>query len=367
MTKKVNANKKKDAWSRLQSELLYGDMNAYYWMHYYTVDPSLEMVIEGEYPYCRYMSYTAYGVSNKLVTGAVDQRITPDPGSANPFMPGAGWNTGGRKYTIVIRFTPPPANTDFFVPGAGNNVIYVGSLPNGEANTGGFLAYRLYLPSRGRSMTGGVNLPKVYYRRVQDGGKVKVELPFALNFNKLYPILEQNTESDDNHLLWHRSSGDIKYAGNPDTVYLEAKINTDPSKLLLIRWKAPTFPDTFNNKGITGKEDMRYWSMSFCSRRGGSNLYTISDYQAITGEDGYINLAVSFGVPRPAHMTPENGYTWVDLKNKSVSVLLYRNMAVSPDFPYTAAKEPGGITITDQLGEHLPVGKYIPVAKNEQT
>ena len=40
-------------------------------------------------------------------------------------------------------------------------------------------------------------------------------------------------------------------------------LQRDPGQLLFIRWKAPTFPNTYHNIGITGTEEVRYWSMTF--------------------------------------------------------------------------------------------------------
>jgi hypothetical protein len=78
-------------------------------------------------------------------------------------------------------------------------------------------------------------------------------------------------------------------------------------KLLFIRWKAPTFPDTFHDKDITGFENMRYWSMSIGRLLGMKTVLSIADHQTVI-KDRYVNLVVGFGSPRPSFVTTENGF-----------------------------------------------------------
>ena len=88
---------------------VFADLHANYPGHYFKVDPSLEMVIQGEYPLCRYFSFVAHDVANRPIAALHDSEIAPDPGSINPFLPGADWNAPRRRYTVIVRFTPPPA------------------------------------------------------------------------------------------------------------------------------------------------------------------------------------------------------------------------------------------------------------------
>ena len=83
------------------------------------------------------------------------------------------------------------------------------------------------------------------------------------------------------------------------TYIISDQIQPDQGQSLYLRWKAPTFPDTYHNMGIVGDENMRYWSMSFITPGGLLGLYTISDFQTIIDKKGYVNLVISFGAPRP--------------------------------------------------------------------
>jgi hypothetical protein len=148
-----------------------------------------------------------------------------------------------------------------------------------------------------------------------------------------------------------------------NTVYIRSnQIDRNPGQLLFIRWKAPSFPDTYHNIGIAGNEQMQYWSMSFITPVGLLGLYTISDYQTIIDKKGYVNLVISFGAPRPSYVTSENGFTWVDASQLPLVplFLLYRNNQVSESFPYTAKNVPSRETVPPEvMGKYYPCGNYV--------
>lgn len=356
--------------------LVFGDLNATYPQQYYAVDASLEMVIQCEFPKLRYFSLIAYDAADVAIASLHDEQIAPDAGSVNPFRPGADWKAPNRHYTAIVRFTPPPADQSakagfHGTQGARGNVLYVGLRADGKPNTGGRIAYRRYLPSEGEDLSGGVKNPTVWYRKVADGSPVE---PRQLGKRDVFdmssirrgrgsgasPVLRKQpaqASPGGGALRWRRSTQSPTLGENPETVYIGAAIQTDPAQLLVIRWKCPSFPDTFHHHGITGREQLRYWSMTFATRMTKS-VFTLADCQASMGRDGYVNLVVGFGAPRPARATAENGYTWVDLKDEPVTTLVYRNLMPSSGFKNSAAAVPPGQLVGDQMGEFLPVGRY---------
>jgi len=360
--------------------LFFTDLHANYPMRYYQSDPSLEMVIQGDYPYCAYFSFIAYDADHRPIASIHDSQIAPDPGSINPFRPGEEFNAPNRRFTLIVRWTAPAegsAETGFRgIQSARGNVLYLGTREDGRENPEGLLGYRRYLPSEGLDEDCGVKKPLVYFRKISDGSLVKPPSPgldkirarwlmlrkagaiptALLSGRKAWQESRSVGKEPDRVLQWRRS---VQAAGeNPETVYLIAGVKPDPKQLLLIRWKAPTFPDTYHLYNITGREDMRYWSLSFASSRS-FTLFTLADAEAVIGPDGYVNLVVGFGAPRPTEATAENGYTWVNLKGKPVSILVYRNMVPSLDFPYLAGAVPAGEMVSDQLGEYLPQGRLL--------
>jgi hypothetical protein len=356
-----------------------GDFNANYYVFPYEVDTDIEIVIKGQFPYARYMSFTLAGQIDTVIATAPDRVLIPDPGSTNPFLPGADWNADNRNYTVKIRFNAPPQGSEHFVPEAGNNTFYAGTLKDGSPNKVGLIGYRIYVPSIGYDKLGGVGLPKITYCAAEkDCSNTnlavtvnKTTLPEnplnpanvfnnETSFKRCDDMVEQNCD-----LTWSRIGVIATRILQPDlnTVYtVSCQIKRDPGKLLFIRWKAPTFPDTYHNMGILGNEDMRYWSMSIITRVGLLGLYTIGDFQTVIDKKGYVNLVISFGAPRPSRVTTENGFTWVDSSNLPLVplTLFYRNNQVSQGFPYTAKSIPEGQVVPPEvMGEYYPCGKYV--------
>lgn len=388
-------------WTHLASDtyLLRADHNCSYNTFPYVVDQEMEIVIKGRYPYARYFSFEVTDQVHRFVASAVDSKLIPDPGSTNPFLPGANWDAKNRNYTLKIRFTAPPEGSDHFVPGAGNNIIYAGTLPNGAPNIQGLIILRIYAASIGYDeKTGGVGFPIITYCAARQHKGHRAHSSLEKQENNLFSVGFQNTSQQNSNNQNQKSFNDYVYFNNnvnhsscnrkdlncknscditwrtlfpiveaisPDhnTVYIDSnQIQRDPGRLLFIRWKAPTFPDTYHNNGITGTEDMRYWSMTFITPVDIIGLYTISDFQTIIDKKGYVNLVISFGAPRPSCVTTKNGFTWVDVSHlpRVPLFLEYRNNQVSEHFPYTAKDLPAGETVPPEvMGKYYPCGKYV--------
>lgn len=150
------------------------------------------VVIEGEFPHCRYFSiqptppfdpdvlrYSGYAGAPEVPLPDVD--IEPLPGHVNPFRPGADRNATKRGYHVEIDLVvgnPTLVEPSFRGPyyrGAGNRrfgsaLCYQG--PWGTEEGGhkrgpfdvGQLWLRYYAPDHGRGPLAGVALPKLFYR-----------------------------------------------------------------------------------------------------------------------------------------------------------------------------------------------------------
>jgi hypothetical protein len=147
-----------------------------------------KLVIEGEFPYCRFFSFQisppfdgkGYCVNRALgptEVSLVDTDIKPLPGSFNPFLPGANRKVKNRKYQVTFDLAigdPVTLNPDFKPPyrGAGNNRVG-GLIQNqgplwkklggkGEWNLG-LVWIRYYAPDKEKGSMAGVPIPKAYY------------------------------------------------------------------------------------------------------------------------------------------------------------------------------------------------------------
>ncbi|MGV9198975.1 MAG: hypothetical protein ACOC4M_09055 [Promethearchaeia archaeon] len=150
------------------------------------------IVIEGEYPYCRFFSiqitapfdgksYTLRKTYGPTEVSIVDTDIPPIPGHENPFLPNTNRTVENRTYRVNINleigdavdlnpdFEPPYRNSDGNISGSllvnqgpyWNSPIWGKGI--GKWNTGLFWI-RYYAPDKDKDAWGGVDLPRVYYQ-----------------------------------------------------------------------------------------------------------------------------------------------------------------------------------------------------------
>ncbi|MBA3705614.1 MAG: discoidin domain-containing protein, partial [Bacteroidetes bacterium] len=153
-----------------------------------------KLIIEGEFPYCRFFNiqvspplngkdYYAHPFGAPEV-GIVDVDIDPLPGNVNPFRVGADRTATNRKYKVVYNLAigdPVTLNGQAHIPlyrGAGNTrtgalIVYRGPLGKHDGFLGnkisdssrfnyGSIWVRTYAPDKGKDARGGVALPKIY-------------------------------------------------------------------------------------------------------------------------------------------------------------------------------------------------------------
>ena len=142
------------------------DTGAGYWSTDMKMPEGSKLVIRGRYTHARYQSLIAYNIATTTATDGVnDVQTRPDAGSRNPFLPGA-FRAGQRhrSYTLTLRNELPPSDPALREP----NTLYVGV--TGQARQG--IVYRVYVPDRGRDLTGGVGLPEAELH-LADGSVLK--------------------------------------------------------------------------------------------------------------------------------------------------------------------------------------------------
>jgi hypothetical protein len=155
------------------------DTNAVYWGGTYAALPGTRIRIEGQYPHSRYISWNVYDAAARPIDALSDVQLAPDPGSTNPFFPGASRTAEQRDYTAFIEVGPRPEQ-----PAA--NTLYTGS------SQGGTFLYRVYVPDAGRDAKGGVPLPRVTLESADGSGAPlgpeqcrELQAPYAQPLNDL--------------------------------------------------------------------------------------------------------------------------------------------------------------------------------------
>jgi len=73
--------------------VLFPDSSAQYWSAHYVAVPGTRIRIDGIFPYARYTSWNVYDPILRPFAKKSDFELQPDPGSANPFLPGANRTT----------------------------------------------------------------------------------------------------------------------------------------------------------------------------------------------------------------------------------------------------------------------------------
>jgi hypothetical protein len=354
--------------------IAYPDTHTNYWVQPYTMDASGEVVIQGSYAFARYFSFVTYTADGQPIGESVhDNEIVPDAGSVNPFTTfPAPTDPNQRKYTVrVTPTTPPPGQTNV-LPG----------LPQGTASGTGYLIYRLYVPDNPNDPKAGVALPSVTVNGAPlttctDAEQRVLDRVLAANvsINGADPSTFELSPS-----LWRRSPNLGGLFANPDNQYVIAATQWAPGRLVVVRGKAPTFPNTGDpvNQPVTTPTQLRYWS--FCSNELQDPFPAVlcqADAETALDPNGYYTYVVSVPQDRPANAIAANGVTWLPWEIRTTATyptsvvngfLILRNMLPATTFTQAIQDVPAPSTgpTADQLaaqaksvmGAYYPMGVY---------
>lgn len=379
----------------------YPDTAATYWTTSYVLAPGERLELRGRFPDARYASFITYGPRGGAIDVLTDRDIEPDPGAINPFQ-GRGGPAGGR-YTISVRSdteetanslsADPTAATTTTTSSTASSTTAVsttstagdtaapgtapGTVPDPNATprlgTGtpgapgviaGTLIYRIYL-ARSADPTGGGGLPDI---RVvaPDGAGTDVPTCPAPGANPAAEALVNangpptNTPAPAQPIFLRPAQGAATLYPNPDNVYVVTILRHAPGQIVVVRGKAPTFPDTADGAPVTGREQVRYWSLCTDEYRKPYPVSScVADQDVALDQDGMYTFVISTPAERPANATAANGITWLDWGSTSVdNLLLLRHMLAAPDFTSSAINLAPGSLASTTMGPYTPVGTY---------
>lgn len=374
------------------------DSGAMYWASSFTIPDGAMLDLDGEFAHARYQSFNSYNVADNAPVDALnDVRTQPDPGSHNPFRPGAlRVGNADRSYTVHVSPAQVPTSD------RATNTLYAG-VPDQSSQ---LLLYRVYLPDEGRDITGGVGLPQP--RLTLADGQVltgadacsalqaSTEKPAVAMFPlSTYLALRDQpgkpaTFPAKEDPLW-MSFYNIQFGvqctyfdlctGNPplvqsqyaniDNKYVSTQVSRGFGAVLTLRGKLPVTPRTLDRQPImTRNVDMRYWSLctneSMATTRVEDCVY---DEQVVTDKLGYYTIVVSRPEDRPTTATARCGVTWLAWPERGDgtghlddNLLLMRNMLPSPGFDHAVqnTRVPGDEKAV--MGEYLPASTYSDTA-----
>jgi hypothetical protein len=219
----------------------------------------------------------------------------------------------------------------------------------GASNALGALALRIYVPQDPADRTGGVSLPALKLENA-DGSVREIQTCTGKEaqvwVEAVRQMIARNVAaaprlplppSPDAAPQWVQSR--VPGIGpNPDNRYLLAPVAWQPGRVVVIRGKAPTFPNTAAGDPLTGTYDVRYWS--FCT---GSNvidyptLYPatacVGDFQIPVAANGTYTIVVSQQADEPANATADQGVAWLQGADpKLPDLIVLRHMLPSEGF-----------------------------------
>lgn len=368
------------------------DGAARYWLMPF--DPQYAtMTIKGTYPHIRYFSFAAYETIgydpttntqqgfNLAQHHLYDAQIAPDGGSINPFVP-----PGGKSgtYTVVISRTGTSS---------GNTIVVSPGLV--------WIALRMYVANddphqSGLSLRGRVPLPTI---TITDQAGVSKQVDACSQINKwqdvstfsqfLFPpaidlSIDEGTPASDR--LWFASPANPPSVlwPNPDGKYMMMWPGNSyqPGRIVVIRGKAPGFPDTFEGAPIWVPSrgfrhvDVRYWAL--CQQDFALPLSLVGCVTDLTTrlEGGYYTIVISDDRQRPDWLKPT--INWLAYGDEQYpKFVVIRNMLPADDFPHAiksaweagctfdlSLTEPTDREKLDKAGKCAqPVmGEYYPVA-----
>lgn len=333
----------------------YPDAGATYFATRYRLAPGQRLELRGAFPFARYTNFVTYGVAGNAVDSLTDRDIEPDPGSDNPFAtPGASTDPAHRRYTVVV----DPSAT----PGGDDNTVAPAASPGSIVN--GTILQRIYVPDDDADVHGGVPLPELVVRNA-DGSTVPVPAcadqrpdPTVTDLLNLFGPATDQPAYDPPRVNRPASVGGL--FANPDNVYVAAVLAHQPGRVVVVRGRAPSFPDTRAGDSPTEATQLRYWSMCMNEYR---KPYPVTDCatDAETTLDGGgdYTYVVSTAADRPTTATDEHGVTWIEWGSTQVDgLLILRHMLADPSFSESASSVAPGSPAAPTMGVYAPRVAY---------
>jgi hypothetical protein len=312
--------------------LAYPDTAATYWVQRYSLPASGRIEVAWRRPHARYSSLVTYDPDGRALDAVADRA--------------AGLGTAARTVVTVASDGAP-----------GGRALRAGTVRAGRVD--GTLIYRVYVPDQGRDARGGVALPTLTLVRgsrrtrlgacTAPGASPDAAAAVAqLAARPTVPVPPAPV------FIRPRDDGGNLYP-NPDNTYLATLADAAPGRVVVVRGRAPAFPDTEAGDRVTGREAVRYWS--FCT-----NVYASPFPVTACAHDarfpldaaGEYTLVVSRRVDRPAAARRSNGVVWLPWgSTRAPMLLLMRNLLADPADPVSAASVAPGAPATT-MGPFAP-------------
>ena len=356
------------AWPNISNRdslnVAYPDASATYFTTPYQLAPGQSLVIDGTYPFARYSSLHTYSLTGAIVDHLTDTDIAPRPGSDNPSTnAAASLDPAERKWTVQV-------SADL-APGAGSATNSLAATASPGSTAFGSVILRVYVPNTPGDLAGGVALPALSVRSatgtvtpIAQCATASADTSVVGLINAFGPATD--IPATDPPVFKRPLSVGGLYA-NSDNAYVAAIAAYQPGKVVVIRGKAPTTPDTMNGESAASPTDLRYWSI--CSNEYRKPYPVTScgyDQQFPLDANGEYTLVVSTPGERPANALTSNGVFWLDWGSTAVDmVMIARHMLPAATFAESVQALAPGQPASPQMGAYAPVAATCTVATFE--
>lgn len=368
------------------------DTGATYWGTVFPAVPGARLVVRGRYPAARYFSFHAYDAALRPVGSLADVQIAADEESGNPFTT-AGVGAGGTYTAYIDGGTEPETPAP--------NTLYAGATGEGLPNPVSVVLYRVYVPRDPDDPAGDVPLPElalelagrevpldldlcvtlppdvplglnhaIAYSNFPDVVPRVVPYPLAMNppsLERFYGINRAVVNRVPEPLGELVPLADGGFLSNEHNAYLGGHLSRQFGDVVVMRAKAPTFPDSRAGEPVTGSTEVRYWSICQNELVTQRVVACLADHEVPIDEHGYLTLVMSDPADRPANADDAHGVAWLPWGGAFYeSVLLYRHMFPADDFAGAVQRIPPGTPARDVMGDYYPVIAYCATEAFEQ-
>lgn len=249
----------------------YPDLYSNYWEYTYENDENVALCFSGEYPYCRYFSFSIYNdETGDAIGGIDDSRVEPDGGYVNPFVETA---TGKNRFTLYV--VSENADERFVESLNSNNVCRVKGGIKRVA-----VALRQYLGTDESGLTadeyGGVELPAISAIDVRTRKAVAVpEHVFSNVYLASSNVYDQ--KSDENKEVPFFLAPVSRYYPNNSTSYLYARTHLKADEVLVFSFIPAPVPEKVEDYATAVT---RYWSICLGSAKDTRSYQSLCDNNA---------------------------------------------------------------------------------------
>jgi len=315
-----------DAWNGQENPLseptgmrniAYPESNATYWGTLLTGSAGQKVKVKGTFPKARYTGLQLYDQNHQVVDSITDRDIVPVEGSNNPYQLNATDEQG--SYTVTVVFGDKPST-----PKA--NTLYTGD------DTEVALVYRVYAPDNKKNLYGNASHPKLP-KVIANGAKLTSCAPRPLlddsetvnghidqyDFTGTVPTQTRPAFDPPRPVLTSDSDNSPFYA-NADNKYISIMISREflnsEHNMVVMRMRAPTFPDTENGEAPwLAEEDrqVRFWSVCEDEPLTTGVVRCLQDHDART-LDGFVTVVFSDPSSKPSKSTLTTwGANWLPI------------------------------------------------------